>query len=115
RQSPLKPPKTALDPDHEVSHGSWKLGMEEKSHGSKPAPCEDGGLFHQNVLKLEEEFQHQILENSIAGTVSQELKEKLRKVRRHPSFYKCSLKLWMSPQCTCHYGSFIYSSTNCKG
>ncbi|XP_047230064.1 tudor domain-containing protein 5 isoform X2 [Girardinichthys multiradiatus] len=80
RQSPLEPPKTALDPDHEVSHGSWKLGMGEKSHGSKPAPCEDGGLFHQNVLKLEEELQHQILENSIAGTVSQELKEKLRKV-----------------------------------
>ncbi|XP_054876280.1 tudor domain-containing protein 5 isoform X2 [Poeciliopsis prolifica] len=79
-QSPLTPPETTLEPDHPMSPGSHSPELLESSPDSEQAPCEDGGLFHQNVLKLEEELQHQILENSVAGTVSQELKDKLRKV-----------------------------------
>uniref|UniRef100_A0A3B5Q426 Tudor domain-containing protein 5 n=1 Tax=Xiphophorus maculatus TaxID=8083 RepID=A0A3B5Q426_XIPMA len=79
-QSPLTPPETTLEPDHDMSPGSHSPELLESNPDSEQAPCEDGGLFHQNVLKLEEELQHQILENSVAGTVSQELKDKLRKV-----------------------------------
>ncbi|XP_027882495.1 tudor domain-containing protein 5 [Xiphophorus couchianus] len=79
-QSPLTPPETTLEPDHDMSPGSHSPELLESNPDSEQVPCEDGGLFHQNVLKLEEELQHQILENSVAGTVSQELKDKLRKV-----------------------------------
>uniref|UniRef100_A0A3B3U9F3 Tudor domain-containing protein 5 n=1 Tax=Poecilia latipinna TaxID=48699 RepID=A0A3B3U9F3_9TELE len=78
--SPLTPPETTLEADHDMSPGSHSPELLENSPDSEQAPCEDGALFHQNVLKLEEELQHQLLENSVAGTVSQELKDKLRKV-----------------------------------
>ncbi|XP_008404794.1 tudor domain-containing protein 5 isoform X4 [Poecilia reticulata] len=79
-QSPLTPPATTLEPDHDMSPGSHSPELPENNPDSEQAPCEDGALFHQNVLKLEDELQHQLLENSVAGTVSQELKDKLRKV-----------------------------------
>ncbi|XP_043986429.1 tudor domain-containing protein 5 isoform X2 [Gambusia affinis] len=78
--STLTPPEKTLDSDHDTSPGSHSPKLLESNPDSERAPCEDGGLFHQNVLKLEEELQHQILENSVAGTISQELKDKLRKV-----------------------------------
>ncbi|XP_038142180.1 tudor domain-containing protein 5 [Cyprinodon tularosa] len=74
KQGPLKPPAK------EVSESSRHLVMSDKSCDVKQAPWEDGGLFCQNVIKHEKELHHQILEYSVAGTVSQELKDKLRKV-----------------------------------
>ncbi|XP_035996864.1 tudor domain-containing protein 5 isoform X1 [Fundulus heteroclitus] len=80
KQGPLKPPESTLYPGNNVSHVSHKLEEGAKSHDPKQASCQDGGHFHQTVLKLERDLQREILENSIAGTVSQELKDKLRKV-----------------------------------
>ncbi|XP_072516625.1 tudor domain-containing protein 5 [Salminus brasiliensis] len=45
-----------------------------------PRPMEEKQSFEKSVAKLEEQFRQRILENGDAGTVSQELKDKLRKV-----------------------------------
>uniref|UniRef100_A0A096LUV4 Tudor domain-containing protein 5 n=1 Tax=Poecilia formosa TaxID=48698 RepID=A0A096LUV4_POEFO len=71
RTGPIKPPSVS-------SHKPICNNSDIKVPTTTKSP--DGALFHQNVLKLEEELQHQLLENSVAGTVSQELKDKLRKV-----------------------------------
>ncbi|XP_057182010.1 tudor domain-containing protein 5 isoform X2 [Triplophysa rosa] len=46
----------------------------------KPDPVKTEDSFQEIVLKLEKELRHQILEKGTAGTVSPELKDKLRKV-----------------------------------
>ncbi|XP_035508742.1 tudor domain-containing protein 5 [Morone saxatilis] len=71
KQSPLSKPSTVttLGPVHK-----------ESIQEANPEFCQEGRLFQKRVLKLEEELRHQILENGVAGTISQELKDKLRKV-----------------------------------
>ncbi|XP_041861481.1 tudor domain-containing protein 5 isoform X2 [Melanotaenia boesemani] len=69
-----------LSPDHKESADSSKPEMVEKSSDTKPEPCQDSQCFQKRVIQLEEELRQQILENGLAGTVSQELKEKLSKV-----------------------------------
>ncbi|XP_030646963.1 tudor domain-containing protein 5 [Chanos chanos] len=56
--------------------------LRHSSPGSEslPKPVRENQSFEKSVTKLEEELKHWIVENGDAGTVSQEVKEKLRKV-----------------------------------
>ncbi|XP_056112478.1 tudor domain-containing protein 5 isoform X3 [Rhinichthys klamathensis goyatoka] len=47
----------------------------------KPEPVKKEHSFEETIFKLEEELRQQILEKGTAGSVSRELKDKLRKVR----------------------------------
>ncbi|XP_074490860.1 tudor domain-containing protein 5 isoform X1 [Sebastes fasciatus] len=83
KQSPLDQPvtKTTLGPVHKESITvSNKPQMVEENQEADPELCEEGGLFQKRVIKLEEELRQRILENGVAGTISQELKDKLQKV-----------------------------------
>ncbi|XP_061681599.1 tudor domain-containing protein 5-like isoform X2 [Syngnathoides biaculeatus] len=52
----------------------------DKNQEPEPLLCQKSQLFSQRFLKLQEEFQKQIVENGIAGTINHRLKEKLLKV-----------------------------------
>ncbi|XP_040896341.1 tudor domain-containing protein 5 [Toxotes jaculatrix] len=81
--SPLKQPSTEtnLGPVCKESTGLTNMSeMVEKDEEPGPDLCQEGRLFQNCVVKLEKELRQQILENGVAGTISQELKDKLRKV-----------------------------------
>ncbi|KAM4548915.1 tudor domain-containing protein 5 isoform 2-T2 [Odontesthes bonariensis] len=78
---PTKPPVSVKQsPLNHRSASSSKPEMEARNRDTKPVPRQEGQVFQEHVIKLEEELRQRILENGVAGTVSQELKDKLRKV-----------------------------------
>ncbi|XP_032382039.1 tudor domain-containing protein 5 isoform X2 [Etheostoma spectabile] len=82
KQSPLSHPATdtTLDPVHKESTVGNKTQVADKDQEGDQELCQKGQLFQKCVQKLEEELRQQIVENGVAGTISQELKDKLRKV-----------------------------------
>ncbi|XP_070817648.1 tudor domain-containing protein 5 [Chaetodon trifascialis] len=83
KQNPVNRPSTevTLGPIHkESSTVNNKPKMVEEKQEVDPELCQEGRLIQTCTLKLEEELRQQIVENGVAGTVSQELKDKLRKV-----------------------------------
>ncbi|KAM6922072.1 tudor domain-containing protein 5 [Xenentodon cancila] len=71
--------ETTLDPIGNSAVSSKSI-MVEKAHEIKSVPSQESQIFQKSLHKLEKELHQQILENGVAGTVSQELKDKLRKV-----------------------------------
>ncbi|XP_061594981.1 tudor domain-containing protein 5 [Cololabis saira] len=79
QQSPLNPPsETTLDAVRKEP--TVQSGTVEQTDEIKPVASQESQRFQKCVRQLEEQLHQQILENGVAGTVSQELKDKLRKV-----------------------------------
>ncbi|CAG5863844.1 unnamed protein product [Menidia menidia] len=89
KQTPQKQWQTKLEPVNKESCVSNKPAIVAKNRDTKPVPCQNGQAFQKQLMKsylllpflceLEEDLRQRILENGVAGTVSQELKDKLRK------------------------------------
>ncbi|CAJ1060904.1 tudor domain-containing protein 5 [Xyrichtys novacula] len=85
KQSPPNKPFTETVPgsvSNNTTSGSCKTKMMEKKQEVDQELRQEGHLFQERVMKLEKDLHQQILENGVAGTISQELKDKLRKVVR---------------------------------
>ncbi|KAL7867157.1 hypothetical protein AOLI_G00149710 [Acnodon oligacanthus] len=84
--SPTRRPEQAVLSNVKTElQDSLKVDAAVKVQEAKPAaiisePLQDQQSFETSVAKLEEQFKQRILENGDAGTVSQELKDKLRQV-----------------------------------
>uniref|UniRef100_A0A9J7ZLS6 Tudor domain-containing protein 5 n=2 Tax=Cyprinus carpio TaxID=7962 RepID=A0A9J7ZLS6_CYPCA len=73
KQKPVSP-KAASPPERN------KQDSQSPPAVPKPEPVKAEHSFEETIFKLEEELRQQILEKGTAGTVSHELKDKLRKV-----------------------------------
>nr|XP_040041292.1 tudor domain-containing protein 5 isoform X1 [Gasterosteus aculeatus aculeatus] len=81
KQSPVNQPapEATFGPVHKQSI-AHKPQMVEKNQEEKPAHGQDDQLFQSHVLELQQELCQKIVENGVAGTISPELKDKLREV-----------------------------------
>lgn len=82
KQSPGKQPSTCKTTESALETLKTVTSEQKKGKESQGEPevCTNNGLYQKQVLKLEEELRQKIIENGVAATVSQELKDKLRMV-----------------------------------
>ncbi|XP_026053373.1 LOW QUALITY PROTEIN: tudor domain-containing protein 5-like [Carassius auratus] len=78
--SPLVAKRKPVSPKATSPPERNKLDSHTPPAVTKPEPVKAEHSFEETILKLEEELRQQILEKGTAGTVSPELKDKLRKV-----------------------------------